>query len=1197
MPNEVSQNQNNFFPATVPGLQERTNLTYLNSPFPPVLIDSAEISNDIETVGAQSAQETITVTVQASVGEAILSSLVDQKEFTRWYDTANYIKNMRVRLIACFGEGGNELDFIAQRINEYQADIMTIKGETDADDFYFQLTNALGPDNFPLLSPSGPFGANKILESIKNNAGDKIYYSNRSKNRDIILYDIPLDNAIQRGDDGKASLNKLTTLVRKNTNAPAADILQNYVLQKVLLNPFVFKLGASEQYTNTNLSEIRFYAFTYMDNKSFLEGKNISISSSPGTEDILLETGLSFIRKAIFKGVDYNYKAQEHSSLVTGDFIDTEINPSPIAKKLTDVRSYQSLQMIDTKRVLNNTVDRVIKNMNQGVKTSDIIKNDNFFSELWITRCEDDNARFGFVFDKAAFLSEKSDLPFLYENPATAADLINGGGDFELEEHETAKCLDVIMSKRQVKEQGTLGVNDLTFARQKTEESYYRPEEIIPSPISLESMAATLSPTFPKRMTFYEGYDTYEDKLKTQTGGVFQYAASFSVYDPSFRYLQKFARRLSSISSRAYGAYDMIVNSPPSSFEQGDATRLVSDGAGLYDVKNNERLVPLSSILFNGVLLLEVLVKDIEEYVNLFTKLSGPIALSNNALNTMFLSIVKKKNPYGIKDFADTVESFKRSLEQVLESKSPKDPHGESTMSPQKIGMNSKQKNINILTTKKYFDELFDFGKEFGTGYLYLSDQPAGDIDNPGGLPTFSKSSFESRRSEEFNKYFANYVEPGSPSQTAITDNTPYDLPSFQYFSPKAIKIFGKPILVQTNYKSTEQNIVSYDLDRYAEMFSDIIKKQHLSNKGDIHFVSLENQDTSTRGVFNSVNDSLFGHGCQISEGTEQLFTIPSPGEKNRRTIKVGTSELGEKLDSSPRAIAAILGGEFDTDEEAIKFLNKTEKQVNPSSTGSYGAIVDPESIDMSADLASPSGLPPLKLSFAILGELELDPVVDNISYMAETYNSMVKNVNDLGIDEVSLQSSIETIYSSIPNQYKAMFVLAASQKRNTLGTGFDAVRPLLEESDTAMFKDSISYISENSDFPPYQTTRDPMKTYAKFLAFWMNYKQIGVIEYLSNFENLDTSSFGVTMNSEDPSYSRKPLRPVWKKFTPDFYNGNSGTNFLCRVRNISKSDIVEATPQATPGNVSKINKGVDVDRKDLFDLPIYNRYFMLRGQ
>jgi len=194
----------------------------------------------------------------------------------------------------------------------------------------------------------------------------------------------------------------------------------------------------------------------------------------------------------------------------------------------------------------------------------------------------------------------------------------------------------------------------------------------------------------------------------------------------------------------------------------------------------------------------------------------------------------------------------------------------------------------------------------------------------------------------------------------------------------------------------------------------------------------------------------------------------------------------------------------------------------------------------------------------------------------------MQKNVNDLGIDQTSIQSSMEEIYSLIPNQYKAMFVLAASQKRNSFASGFDVVRPLLLESDTAPFKDSISYITENSDFPPFQTTRDPMKTYAKFLAFWMNYKQIGVVEYLSGFENLETSSFGVTVGSEDPSYTRKPLRPVWRKFTPDFYNGTSSTSFLCRVRNISKDDV---------------SSGIEVDKKDLFDLPIYNRYFMLRGR
>ena len=115
-------------------------------------------------------------------------------------------------------------------------------------------------------------------------------------------------------------------------------------------------------------------------------------------------------------------------------------------------------------------------------------------------------------------------------------------------------------------------------------------------------------------------------------------------------------------------------------------------------------------------------------------------------------------------------------------------------------------------------------------------------------------------------------------------------------------------------------------------MFSDIIKKRHLSDDGELHFVSGEDRDVSARGIYNSVNDILFNHGCQISEGIEQIFTIPSPGGVTRRVLNVGVSEINEKMDESPRAVAAILGGEFDTDEEAIKFLNKAEQKMLASS-------------------------------------------------------------------------------------------------------------------------------------------------------------------------------------------------------------------------------------------------------------------------
>jgi hypothetical protein len=33
--------------------------------------------------------------------------------------------------------------------------------------------------------------------------------------------------------------------------------------------------------------------------------------------------------------------------------------------------------------------------------------------------------------------------------------------------------------------------------------------------------------------------------------------------------------------------------------------------------------------------------------------------------------------------------------------------------------------------------------------------------------------------------------------------------------------------------------------------------------------------------------------------------------------------------------------------------------------------------------------------------------------------------------------------------------------------------------------------------------TEDPMKNYAKFLAFWMNYRQVAVVEYLDGFSSL----------------------------------------------------------------------------------------------
>ena len=1192
MPIEVGISQTNFFPCLDTDLQRRSSVAYLASPYPSVSLEGLDIENNIESLGGQGAEETIRLSIHSSLTEALVPAALTNQGFSRWYDNSDYTDNIRVRYIICLGEQGRLLDFITQRMNEFQAGIMSIEGDEEADNFYGQVIRYLNEDNFNLVSPLGPFGGDDISEQLKNSNKDKVFYAPDSSNRGIVLHDVAISSFMKRDANGRPLKDPKTKGAPANFNAPAASSLQEYQIQKINLNPVVLNIGKTETYTNTDLSRIRVYAFTYFDTQSYLRSINVPVTPAKDTADIILKTGVGFITKSVYKGVGYTFVPQENSSVLTRDAVDSE-SDSPRQRLISDSRNFASLKIKDVKTEINKTTNSLIRSSGINNKIGKIIKNDNFFSEFWVTRCENDNARYGFVFDKLAYLVENSQLPFLYQNIETARDLLMGDGSVTLEEPERARCLNVMVKRRQIQKENTVALNDLSFGRQKKfDESYYRPDKIVPTPQEVPALTNLINEANLKRLVFYEGYDTYEDEFKTLTDGIYQYSVEFLVYDPSANYLRKIVNRLTEIHHRAMEVYELIINSPPRS--RISANEDVIDGAGLYNIANNERVVPLTAIRFQNSTAANTIFSDIDTFVSLFITLSGGASLSQDAIANSLISMAKRKNPMGIKHYADIVNEFKGSLEFILSTLAPKDPNAESTTALQKIGSNSVQNKAPMTKVKKYFDNLFEYGKQYGTGYLYLSEFVAGNVENLNGLPVFSKDFFDNRRTEEFNKYFNVYAAGTTANTRVPVDGTPYEASSYQYFSPKAIKVFGKETLVQTRFKADNQNIVSYDLDKYAETFADLARIKNLSHNNQLPFTSVQQDKLTMRGVFDNVNKSLFDHGCIVSEGITQQFSIPGPGESKHRAIKMTDQGKEGPEVNAPRVVSAFLGGDFDTDEEAKDFLQTTEKELAPFVTGTYGAVLDPSALDKDQEPPVQVGLPPTKLSFAIFGELELDRNVDAKSYMQETFNSMVNNVNSLGIDDVSIRSSIETTYASMPNQYKSMFVLAASQKRQSLAAGFDAVRPKLEESDVAEFKDSISYISENEEFPPYQSTRDPMKSYAKFLTFWMNYKQIAVVEYLAGFENLDTTFTALQIDETDPSFSKKPLRPRWEKFTPSFYNNNYNRSFLCRVRDISKDDLVQQQTSPPSGSNTQINKGVVVDKKDFFDLPIYNSYFLL---
>ena len=77
-----------------------------------------------------------------------------------------------------------------------------------------------------------------------------------------------------------------------------------------------------------------------------------------------------------------------------------------------------------------------------------------------------------------------------------------------------------------------------------------------------------------------------------------------------------------------------------------------------------------------------------------------------------------------------------------------------------------------------------------------------------------------------------------------------------------------------------------------------------------------------------------------------------------------------------------------------------------------------------------------------------------------------------------------------------------------------DAKRFVLEDKDVSSVGQAITNLYEGDSFPPYKNAKDPMKVHSKFLTFWMNYKQIGVLEYLAGFENLSDKGvdFSISM-------------------------------------------------------------------------------------
>ena len=222
--------------------------------------------------------------------------------------------------------------------------------------------------------------------------------------------------------------------------------------------------------------------------------------------------------------------------------------------------------------------------------------------------------------------------------------------------------------------------------------------------------------------------------------------------------------------------------------------------------------------------------------------------------------------------------------------------------------------------------------------------------------------------------------------------------------------------------------------------------------------------------------------------------------------------------------------------------------------------------------------------------ELEQSHQLIGLKELAKILNISEKNIDQ----EISSE-----LFGRLPNQLKNMIVVTSTMNSLSLGDGdgsltFDARRFSLNETGVTEGTDLISFyndqITDRSDI--YPLTEDPMKDYARFLTFWMNYRQLSVVEYLDGFTGLKS------VNTAGEIRGSKYKLSNWKTLTSGVVSdiGESAATILCRVRLMQAEDYL----QLLGDNLTQQQRSMMIDyfeEKEILDLPTYNQYFYISNE
>tara|TARA_R100001443_G_scaffold88046_2_gene94554 strand:- start:3027 stop:6128 length:3102 start_codon:yes stop_codon:yes gene_type:complete len=988
-------------------------------------------------------------------------------------------------------------------------------------------------------------------------------------------------------------------------------------MQRVHLDPVVFDLSGL---TEGDLDQLTFYMFVY-DAAFAAPGDNFDLP------EISLVTGMSVARTATVIGNRYVWPTIMSSNplrgpgpqLENGDYANMITISAPQARMFQ--RIDLSPQSVFIERV-NSVFDKVYGTLSKTILDSKpeirkIIKKDNYFSDFWISKDSDENNRFMFAFDIESCLVKNSYFPFLYRSKKISSQMINGTG--LMTDSDPSRVLRMNMIRRFVSKDAQRDINDLGTSGRSVETG---PDTTFPEKVVGEATPVSDIYLTPERVDgvrnkiiFYEGKDQFAKFQKygghkgSQINGDFVYGAEYVVYDSAPIFMRNMIKYLLARKSTVSDIFDTIVNSVPT--PGGYSGGVVSNGRDLYDPKRMTLNVPLSRI--KGIIDGEAemfdtaLLRAAFEYQELLDDLN-PFAFEGDRINiaVFFREEFNKNNglidPLVIRDLEKLMDVGIQIIYRKLTEIFPNDPLGRGLAFDQDSRLQRRgfcQRKVPLITDRTIFSRPVPKGESFknGTDYIFNREPNREQF----GLSRISLADYENRVQIEFEKYFQ------SNDDSDISPIESYLDPAYAYMTSRVIRTPGRDTMNIPSPGGGSRPIIRYNLNRYAQLFADISNMKFSVDNRQINPVIVDRDPGQIPNniLYDSVMKALEEQHCvEFSSTPTPQYNPPkvSTGKFAPTTENTSPDSGMFIFRNGPPAIPSLIGGANNTDPIVLTYMDNVN-----SSLSNTSAEKRPGSEDAQREERRLLERP-IKLPFAIFGELTVDKDIDKrfIRYEDIPFNSLKEFVNMIGLTDASLRAVLQdTPVANLPNQVKSAMIIATTQQLNRFGNEtvqFDACRPILSDHDSGETSREenmlISFSKTGPDEPPYPATYDPTKIYAKFLTFWLNYKQIARIEYLDGFKNLESeeefSADVLTVSPVDNSRFEKTKLPEWVVLSRGKVEEalKNEQNLLCRVRLMSPLDYIKILSHYKKPVLDLVQEYFE--RKETLELPMYNEYFLL---